>query len=201
MRWFSILVLAVALVAAGCGGGNDESAATTETTVEETTTSDTTTSDETTTDGSTDTTDLSGILGDEDCLALASVGATMAQAFSGASGSTDDNTAELEALADKVPDEIKADVQVLARAFATYADKLKDIGVEAGQTPSAEQLQQLQTAIASLDQEELTAASQRIEAWSQGELHRVRRPAARALLKLAASVRGATSGLTNTFRT
>ena len=168
MRWLSILVLAVALVAAGCGGGNDESAASTETTTtEETTTSDTTTSDETTTDGSTDTTDLSGILGDEDCLALASVGATMAQAFSGASGSTDDNTAELEALADKVPDEIKADVQVLARAFATYADKLQDIGVGAGQTPSAQQLQQLQTAIASLDQEELTAASQRIEAWSQ----------------------------------
>ena len=168
MRWLSILVLAVVLVAAGCGGGNDESAASTETTTtEETTTSDTTTSDETTTEGSTDTTDLSGILGDEDCLALASVGATMAQAFSGASGSTDDNTAELEALADKVPDEIKADVQVLARAFATYADKLQDIGVKAGQTPSAQQLQQLQTAIASLDQEELTAASQRIEAWSQ----------------------------------
>ena len=119
MRWLSVLVVAVALVAAGCGGGNDESAASTETTTEETTTSsDTTTSDETTTDGSTDTTDLSGILGDEDCLALASVGATMAQAFSGASGSTDDNTAELEALADKVPDEIKADVQVLAQAFA-----------------------------------------------------------------------------------
>jgi hypothetical protein len=165
MRWLSILVLAVALVAAGCGGGDDESAASTETTVEETTTSDTTTSEDTTTE-STDT-DLSGILGDEDCLALASVGATMAQAFSGASGSTDDNTEELEALADKVPDEIKADVQVLARAFATYADKLQDIGVEAGQTPSAEQLQELQTAIASLDQEELTAASQRIEAWSQ----------------------------------
>jgi hypothetical protein len=165
MRWLSILVLAVALVAAGCGGGDDESAATTETTVEETTTSDTTTSEDTTTE-STDT-DLSGILGDEDCLALASVGATMAQAFSGASGSTDDNTEELEALADKVPDEIKADVQVLARAFATYADKLQDIGVEAGQTPSAAQLQELQTAIASLDQEELTAASQRIEAWSQ----------------------------------
>jgi hypothetical protein len=167
MRWLSILVLAVALVAAGCGGGNDESAASTETTTtEETTTSDTTTSDETTTEGSTDTTDLSGILGDEDCLALASVGATMAQAFAGASGSTD-NSAELEDLASKVPDEIKADVQVLAQAFATYSAKLKDIGVEAGKTPTADQLQQLQGAIASLDQQELTAASQRIEAWSK----------------------------------
>jgi hypothetical protein len=167
MRWLSILVVAVALVAAGCGGGNDESAASTETTTEETTTtSDTTTSDETATDGSTDTTDLSGILGDEDCLALASVGATMAQAFAGASGSTD-NSAELENLASKVPDEIKADVQVLAQAFATYSAKLKDVGVEAGKTPTADQLQQLQAAIASLDQQELTAASQRIEAWSK----------------------------------
>ena len=167
MRWLSILVLAVALIAAGCGGGSDESAASTETTTtEETTTSETTTSEETTTDGSTDTTDLSGILGDEDCLALASVGATMAQAFAGASGSTD-NSAELEDLASKVPDEIKADVQVLAQAFATYSAKLKDIGVEAGKTPTADQLQQLQAAIASLDQQELTAASQRIEAWSK----------------------------------
>ena len=167
MRWLSILVLAVALVAAGCGGGNDESAASTETTTEETTTSDTTTADEATTDGSTDTTDLSGILGNEDCLALASVGATMAQAFAGASGSTNDNSAELEDLASKVPDEIKADVQVLAQAFATYSAKLKDIGVEAGKTPTADQLQQLQAAVASLDQQELTAASQRIEAWSE----------------------------------
>jgi hypothetical protein len=166
MRWLSVLVVAFALVTAGCGGGNDESAASTETTTEETMTSDTTTSDETTTDGSTDTTDLSGILGDEDCLALASVGATMAQAFAGASGSTD-NSAELEDLASKVPDEIKADVQVLAQAFATYSAKLKDIGVEAGKTPTADQLQQLQGAIASLDQQELTAASQRIEAWSK----------------------------------
>jgi hypothetical protein len=167
MRWLSILVFALALVAAGCGGGDDESAATTETTIEETTTSDTTTSDETTTEESTgDTTDLSGVLGDEDCLALASVGATMAQAFASGSG-TDENTAELDELASKVPDEIKADVEVLARAFATYAAKIKDIGIETGATPSAEQLQQLQAAIASLDQQELTAASNRIEAWSK----------------------------------
>ena len=78
-----------------------------------------------------------------------------------------DNSAELEDLASKVPDEIKADVQVLAQAFATYSAKLKDIGVEAGKTPTADQLQQLQAAIASLDQQELTAASQRIEAWSK----------------------------------
>jgi ABC-type Zn uptake system ZnuABC Zn-binding protein ZnuA len=165
MRWLSILVVALALVAAGCGGGSNESAATTETTTESTTTESTATTDESSTE-STDTTDLSGILGDEDCLALASVGATIAAAFSGANGSTN-GSEELQNLADKVPDAIKADVQTLAAAFSEYAAKLKDIGIEPGATPTAAQLQQLQTAIASLNQDELTAASQRIEAWAQ----------------------------------
>jgi ABC-type Zn uptake system ZnuABC Zn-binding protein ZnuA len=158
VRRLSLLVLALvlALVVAGCGGGDSESAATDETTTAETTTEETT-----------DTTDLSGVLGDEDCLALASVGATIAQAFAGAGGTTDENTDELAALADKVPDEIKADVQTLAQAFGTYAAKLQDIGIEPGSTPTADQLQQLQTAIASLDQQELTAASNRIEAWAK----------------------------------
>src|SRR4249919_3819808 len=167
VRWLSLLVVAFALVASGCGGGSSESAATT---VEETTTTSDSTATETMTEGTTtDTTstDLSGILGNEDCLALASVGATMAQAFAGATGTTDENTAELDTLASKVPDEIKADVEVLAKAFATYSAKLQDIGIEAGATPTADQLQQLQAALASLDQQELTAASNRIEAWSQ----------------------------------
>jgi len=163
MRWLAVLVLALTLVAAGCGG-SDESAATDETTVEETTTEETTT-EETTTEGSTDTTDLSGILGDEDCLALASVGATFAQAITGATD--EEAAAAFQKLADEVPDEIKADVQVLADWFADYAAKLKDIGIEAGQTPSADQLQQLQVALVATNQEELTAASQRLEAWTQ----------------------------------
>jgi ABC-type Zn uptake system ZnuABC Zn-binding protein ZnuA len=162
MRWLSILVVALALVAAGCGG-SDESSATTETTVEETLTDETST-DDSTTEATTET-DISGVLGDEDCLALAGVGASIAAAFSGAadSGSQED----LDELASKVPDEIKADVQTLAAAFATYSEKIKDIGIEAGATPSAQQLQELQAAITSLDQEELTAASQRLEAWSK----------------------------------
>jgi hypothetical protein len=170
MRWLAVLLLGVALVAAGCGGGDDESAATDETAIEETSTStseDTTTDEATTTDdGSTDTTDLSGILADEDCSALIAAGASIAQAFSGATGS-DDNSAELEALADKVPDEIQADVQTLAEAYAEYAAKLQDIGIATGATPTADQLQQLQAAIASIDQQEVTAASERLSTWAQ----------------------------------
>jgi hypothetical protein len=165
MRWLALLVMAVALVPAGCGGSDNESAGSDETATEETTTTETT-SEDTTSEETTDTdVDLSGILEDDDCLALAGVGATIAQAFTGASGDADSD--ELAQLVDKVPDEIKADVQVLAEAYGTYADKIADIGIEPGSTPSAEQLQELQGALASLDQQELTAAANRIEAWAK----------------------------------
>lgn len=162
MRWLSILVLAVALVAAGCGGDDDSSSASDDTTIEETLglTEDTTT-DETTDD----TTDLSGVLEDEDCLALASAGSAFAQAFTGTSSAEDAEA--FQELADSVPDEIKADVQVLAEAFATYSEELQDIGLEAGATPTADQLQQLQAALASIDQAEVTAASERLGQWAQ----------------------------------
>jgi len=165
MRWLSILVVALALVAAGCGGGDDESSASDEATVEETLTE--TTADETTTEEAATDTDADFDFADEDCQALLGVGASIAAAFASAGGTSDANTDELAELASKVPDEIRADVETLAQGFAEYSDKLADIGIEAGATPSADQLQELQTALASLDQEELTAASQRIEAWAQ----------------------------------
>jgi hypothetical protein len=157
----ALLVAVVLFAGAGCGGGDEEGSGETDITVTETDTA----TDETTTEDTTDDTDLSGILSDEDCLALASVGATFAQAITGA---TDEEAAEaFENLVSEVPDEIKADVQVLADWFAEYAAKLKDIGIESGQTPSAAQLQELTAALAASNQEELTAASQRLEAWSK----------------------------------
>ena len=158
MRWLAVLVMALALVAAGCGGG-DDSAASDEPTVEETTSEDTTTAEDTTATG-----DLSGILDDEDCLKLASIGATFAQAITGA---TDEEAAEaFQNLVDEVPDEIKADVQVLADWFADYAAKVKDIGIEAGKTPTAAQIQQLSAALAGTNQEEVSAASERLGTWA-----------------------------------
>jgi hypothetical protein len=163
VRWLSVFVavLALCVVAVGCGG-SDESASG-DTTATETTTDETTT-DETTTDGTTP--DLSGVFADEDCLALVAAAASFSQAFAGASG-TADQTNAFEDLADKVPDEIKADVQVLADAYAEYAAEIKGIGLEAGQTPSAEQLQQLQAALASFDQQGVSEASERLSAWAQ----------------------------------
>jgi hypothetical protein len=155
VRWLSVLVLALALVAAGCGGDDEPSSASEETTIEETT--GTTTSETTTGDFD---------FADEDCQALLGVGASIAAAFAGAAGTSDTDSEALDELASKVPEEIEADVQLLANAYGEYAAELEDIGIEPGATPSAEQVQQLQAAIASLDQQELTAASQRIEAWA-----------------------------------
>ena len=165
MRWFSILVVALALVAAGCGGSDDESSASDETTVEETTSTETTSEDTTTSDETTDTdVDVSGILNDEDCLKLAGIGATFAQAITGA---TDEEAAEaFQSLVDDVPDEIKADVQVLADWFAEYSAKLEDIGIQAGETPTAAQIQELSAALADTNQDEVSAASERLGTWA-----------------------------------
>jgi hypothetical protein len=161
-----LAVVLLALAAAGCGGGDDESSASGDTTVTESVTDETTTEETTTAEETTDTGDLSGILADEDCLALAGIGATIAQAYAGGAGTAGEGTAELQALVDKVPDEIRADVQVIAEWYADYAAKLEDIGIQAGETPSADQLQQLQAALASFDQQELTQASERLSAWA-----------------------------------
>jgi hypothetical protein len=163
VRWLSVFaaVVALSVVAVGCGGG-DESASG-DTTATETTTDETTTED-TTTDGTTP--DLSGVFADEDCLALVAAVASFSQAFAGVTSSSDETTAFQE-LADKVPDEIAADVQVLAEAYADYAAELQDIGIEAGAAPTAEQLQQLQTALASFDQDAVSEASQRLSTWAQ----------------------------------
>lgn len=165
MRWLSILVVALALVATGCGGGDDESSASDETTVEETTSTETTSEDTTTSDETTDTdVDVSGILNDEDCLKLAGIGATFAQAITGA---TDEEAAEaFQDLVDDVPDEIKADVQVLADWFTEYSAKVEDIGIQAGQTPTAAQLQELSAALADTNQDEVSAASARLGTWA-----------------------------------
>lgn len=168
MRWFALPVVALALLAAGCGGGGNSSASSdttsTDTTATETTTD--TAMTDTTSTADTSTTDLSSVLGNKDCLALASVGATMSKAFAGTNGISGD-TSELDGLASKVPEEIRGDVETLAQAFSQYASKLKDIGITPGQTPTADQIQQLQSALTSLDQQKLTAASSRIEAWSK----------------------------------
>jgi len=169
MRWLALLVCAFALVAAGCGGGSDESAATTETTTEtttsDTTTSDTTTSEETTT--SEDTTGGTFNWTSEDCQSLVKAYVGLSAAV-GAASTGQDVSPQIEQFSkyvDEVPEEIRADVQTIASAYGEFATKLKDLGYKPGDVPTAEQLQQLQAASDSLGPD-IQAAGERVSAWT-----------------------------------
>ena len=166
MRWLSILVLALALVAAGCGGGDDDSSASDTTTIEANT--DTTTDDATTDDG----TDTAGDFdfADEDCRGLVAAYLGISQAFAAAAGGSNEELEEqaeaFSEFADDVPQEIQADVQTLADAYGQYIQVLQDAGIEPGEIPTAAQAQELQTALQAVGTADVTAASERLSAWT-----------------------------------
>jgi hypothetical protein len=162
----AIVLVVFALAGAGCGGGDESSGATdtavTDTTTDEATTEETTT-DETTTEET--TTDGSGSLASGDCGELVNASAELAQAFAAAGGTGDFGQASQFFDRFEAPDEIRADFRILADAYAQYIAALQDIGLETGKTPTAEQLQQFQQALAAIDQPNVTAASERISTW------------------------------------
>jgi len=170
MRWLAVLVTALALVAAGCGGG-DDSTASDETTVEETTTAEDTTTAAETTIESTDTAGSATGAFDwtsKDCQNLVKAYVGLSAAVTAAS-SGQDASPEIEAFSkyvDEVPEEIRADVQTLVGAYDEFSAKIKDIGYTPGQIPTADQLQQLQEASKSLADQEVQAAGERLSAWT-----------------------------------
>jgi hypothetical protein len=165
MRWLALVVLALALVAGGCGGSDDESSAADDTTIEETTTAAEETTEETSSD---DVDDFD--FADEDCQALVAAFVGVSQAFAAAAtGSGDDLSGQAEAFAEyaeKVPEEIRADVQTLAGAYDQYIEVIQDAGIEPGEIPTAAQAQQLQEALQDVGGEDVTAASERLNTWT-----------------------------------
>jgi hypothetical protein len=163
MRWLivGIAVLTFAIAGAGCGGGDDEASDTDTTAIVDTTTDDTTT-DET----STETTDIdtSGDLSG-DCLeAVQAYSAALAAAGSG--GSSEDAAESLRAFAEQAPEEIQDDFEVLAQAVGKYFDELRDLGLSAGEQPSAEDIAKLTQAAAAFNDAEVQAANENVSAWA-----------------------------------
>jgi type VI protein secretion system component VasK len=64
-----------------------------------------------------------------------------------------------------VPDEIKADYQVIAENFKKIAEALKGVDLTSGQAPSPEALAKLQELSQSMDSPKVQQATQHIEAW------------------------------------
>ena len=164
-----LAVLALSVVGAGCGGGDDESSASGDTTATETVTEDTTeetTTEETTED--TDTTASGGVL-TGDCLEAVAAFAALGQAVAAAGASGDDaedSARVFQEFADKAPEEVRDDIQVLGEAYAAYIAVLSNIGLQVGETPSADQIQELEQAAEALSQPEVTAASTNFESWA-----------------------------------
>jgi hypothetical protein len=157
-----VVVLVLALLGASCGG-DDETAADTDTVVTET---EGITAEDTTTDETTD--DDDGSFATAECSELVAAAASVATAFSGtaATDDADETQAQFEEFAENAPDEIQDDLQVLVDAYELYAEALADVDIQAGEVPDAEDLQELQDAIASIDQAEVTEASENINAWT-----------------------------------
>lgn len=161
----ALLVAALALVAAGCGGSsNEESSDTTsaETTTEVTTTAEMTTTEETSTESS--GAGAAALTGQ--CAQLAGLGSKLAAAMGGQDAGVTNVSKLFDELADQVPDEIKADWQVLAQNFQKIADALKGADLSSG-TPDAATLAKLQKLSTTLDSQEVRQASAHIEAWAK----------------------------------
>ena len=162
-RLMVLLLAALALAAAGCGGDDSSDASgDTDTTVVEETTTEETTAEETTAEDTTEETTLSG-----KCAEFAGLGAEISQAMAGGNAGLDEASALFDELASQVPDEIQADFEVIAANFADIAEVMKDIDLAAGEQPSAEDLAKLQELTTSLNSTEVTQASANIQKWTE----------------------------------
>ena len=165
-----LLIAVVALVAAGCGGDDNESSADTGTAVvtETAASADTTSTDDTTatdaSESSTDEIDLGKLKGE--CTQFAGISTKLAQSLSGQNPDLESASKAFDEIADQVPDEIKADYKILAENFEKLAEALKGVDLTSG-TPSPEALAKLQELGASMDSAEVQQATQHIEAWVQ----------------------------------
>jgi hypothetical protein len=173
-RRFGVLLVAVlALVAAGCGGGgsNDASSDTTTivsggTTDETTTTDEMTTTDETTTEDSSTSSGVDAGALTGKCAELAGLGSKLAAAMGGQNADVQDVSKLFDEVADQVPDEIKADWEVLAKNFSKIAEAMKGVDLSSG-TPDAQALAKLQQLATQLDSQEMQQAAAHIEAWAK----------------------------------
>jgi hypothetical protein len=155
------VVLVLALLGASCGGG-DDTASDTDTVATETT--EDITIEETTDENTVD----EGGFATSECTALVTAATSAATAFSGTATKedVDEAKAQFQEFAKTAPAEIRDDLQVLADAYAKYADELAGVSIEPGETPDAETLQELEAALESIDEAEVTEAAANVNTWT-----------------------------------
>ena len=114
--------------------------------------------------------DALAALTNEDCAALYAGIASAAAAFGGTEGEDlNDVASYYEEIADKVPEDIKADFEVFAAAFSEFAEAAADAGVDFSDpsTMTPEALQEMGEAAEALNDPEVQEASQRISTFAE----------------------------------
>jgi hypothetical protein len=176
---FAVMLLAaLTLVAAGCGGSSKNSAATTEAATTEATTEEATTTEAATTEAATteaattteatSTTALGGLATAGKCKELQDLSTKLQGVFSSTNPNASDIKKEAQVLnefADRAPAEVKDDF----RTVAAFVDKVADIygsaNLKAGQVPDAATLKKLQGLQS--DAQKVSTAGQNIAAWAE----------------------------------
>jgi hypothetical protein len=108
------------------------------------------------------------------CLDFAGAASKLGQALAaGSSASPNGESLKtyFNALAEKAPSDIKASFQTLANAISKYVDEIKKLNLKQGKTPSADQIQKIQGALASIGTPDVQAASNKIQAWVNAGCH------------------------------
>ena len=148
---FVVLLVVGAFVFAACGGGDDEA-------------------------GGGGTTGggggaIAGPLDAAECAqvvsAMAAAAAAIPQVMSGEAGDLSTSVDQLEAMAEKAPEEIRDDLLLVAQGYATYSQALQDSGYDpaSGQAPPPEVIAALTEAGQTLNDADFQAASGRVSAW------------------------------------
>jgi hypothetical protein len=79
--------------------------------------------------------------------------------------SLQESAAQLQAMADAAPDEIKDDLDVIATELEGFYTALAESGYEPGSAPTPEQIAQLSALAEVIDQEAFDEASDNIDEW------------------------------------
>lgn len=168
-----LLLIVVAVAAAGCGSSDKSSTPAAETSSGDTTAVNKSASNGSSSSGSSSSGSLKG--SKDDCVHLAALGQKFQQAIASANPSgSGDVKAQINAtakafqqFADEAPDAVKDDFKTFAAAFGSYANALGGINLSSGQTPSAADIQKLQAASQKLNSADLRKATAHLTAWAQ----------------------------------
>jgi len=180
------LLLAVAILAAGCGSkktasspaasGSTTTTAAAATTAATTTAATTTSSSGAGTGGSASSTvNTHSFASVKNCAQLAGVGAKFSQAMAAASANGTTSLTQVatayKSLAGEAPSAIRSDFETLATAFQNYAKAVQKAGYAPGKVPTASQIAALALASKSFAAPNLKTAEQHLASWASKNCH------------------------------